>query len=205
MFKEMKKTRILLALWGFADETAKKGELTKRLVRKGESAKDYQPVLGALLEDHAVALQDGQYRLTDAGIECLKQELMKSDFKFTGNVGEKTVNALLKWIRLQGEFSVQTNGEPASAIDSYNEFKQIALNAYERLDRGDNLVPIHRLREEIGQRVARKNFDEWLMEMQAEQLFYLQRGQAQGATREQMEGSIEDKIRGLLFFVSYPS
>jgi hypothetical protein len=53
--------------------------------------------------------------------------------------------------------------------------------------------------------VKREEFNEWLMTMQGEQLLYLQRGQARGVTDDQMQGSITDDVRGLLFFVSYPS
>lgn len=205
MPKKMQTTRILLTLWGFENETAKKGELTKRLVRKGESIKEYQPALEALIASNQITLQDGKYQLTASGTHLLQQELANSEFKFAGNVGEKTVNALLKWIRSAGVSGVHSNGKHEASIESYEEFKKIALDAYERLNRGDNLVPIYRLREEVGRQVDHKNFDKWLMEMQAEQLFYLQRGQSQGATKEQIEDSIEDEIRGLLFFVGYPA
>ncbi len=44
-----------------------------------------------------------------------------------------------------------------------------------------------------------------MMEMQAEQLFYLQSGEARGATEDQKRDSITDEVRGLLFFASQPS
>jgi hypothetical protein len=53
--------------------------------------------------------------------------------------------------------------------------------------------------------MSRENFKDLIMQMQADRLFYLQSGEARGATDEQKQDSISDDIRGLLFFASKPS
>jgi hypothetical protein len=79
---------------------------------------------------------------------------------------------------------------------------------FEKLNKTHNysgLVPIWHLRRELEERVSREEFNNWMMEMQAEQLFYLQSGEARGATEDQKRNSITDEVRGLLFFASKPS
>jgi hypothetical protein len=44
-----------------------------------------------------------------------------------------------------------------------------------------------------------------MMEMQAEQEFYLQTGEAREATEDQKRDSITNEIRGLLFYASKQS
>jgi hypothetical protein len=79
---------------------------------------------------------------------------------------------------------------------------------FEKLDKSYNysgLVPIWHLRRELGERIGRDEFTNWMMQMQGEQLFYLQSGEARGATDDQKRDSITDDVRGLLFFASQPS
>jgi hypothetical protein len=204
------KTRILLKLWGQKNQTAKQGELTGDLARKtkGETAPGYKLVLEQLCEAGAVVHEKKSgYSLTSTGEAELGRALCDESFKFDTNAGAKMVNALLKWIRQQqGAVSaVAISPKAAPAIDSYKVFKELALDTYERLNGSGSLVPIYRLRQEIGDQVSHQDFNKWLLEMQAEQVLYLQKGQAHGATSEQIQNSIEDEIRGLLFFISYPS
>jgi hypothetical protein len=94
------------------------------------------------------------------------------------------------------------------AIASYKEFKSEVLPLFEKLNKSYNysgLVPIWHLRQALGTRIGREEFNNWMMEMQAEQLFYLQSGEARGATEDQKRDSITDDVRGLLFFASQPS
>jgi hypothetical protein len=108
--------------------------------------------------------------------------------------------------------AVSTSAAPAKTkektIASYDEFKPEVLALFEKLDKSYNysgLVPIWHLRQALETRLAREEFNNWMMEMQAEQLFYLQSGEARGATDNQKRDSITDEVRGLLFFASQPS
>ncbi|BAZ14043.1 hypothetical protein NIES4071_58830 [Calothrix sp. NIES-4071] len=209
------KTRLLLALWdlGATGQEVKKGEVTRRIVTKGKKIADYQDVFKELEKEGAIIVSKKGYSLaTPEGLESLSKGLRSSDFRFEGTiVGTWAANALLKWIsEMNGAVaskSVSTNNVK-SAIASYDEFKSEILDLFEKLDKGHvygGLVPIWHLREALGERVNRHNFNDWMMEMQAEKLLYLQSGEHRGATKEQKDASIENEIRGLLFYASQPS
>jgi hypothetical protein len=156
---------------------------------------------------------------TPKGLQMLNEGLKSDEFQFDSAIGAKAANALLKWLREQstsGKGAV-SNGASApadtaksaeGAIASYEHFKSEALPMFEKLNKTHNysgLVPIWHLRRELEERVSREEFNNWMMEMQAEQLFYLQSGEARGATEDQKRNSITDEVRGLLFFASKPS
>ncbi|HIK32811.1 MAG TPA: hypothetical protein IGS17_13045 [Oscillatoriales cyanobacterium M59_W2019_021] len=208
-------TRLLLALWDMttSPETAivKKSELLNRVKKKNEKSQDFQPLLDALEEKGAIERRTEKrtalVSLQESGVQLLATGLRNSEFEYTSNVGKKDANALLKWIRQMGGLASGSVGT-VQAIDSYDEFKAEVLNLFEKLDKGYNyigLVPIWHLRREMGERVDRLQFNDWMMEMQAEKLFYLQSGEARGATDEQKRDSIYSDIRGLLFYASQPS
>lgn len=211
------KTRTLLALWDLegAKTEVKKSELTKRVIRTNEKAGDYQGVFEQLEKAGAIAIATknriASLSLTEQGLQMLGEGLKSPKFEYEAGVGAKTVNALLKWIR-QVDGAVSSPTAPVAAlvarIESYKAFKSEVLALFETLDKTYNysgLVPIWHLRHELGERVSREEFTDWMMEMQGDQLFYLQSGEARGATDEQKRDSIKDEVRGLLFFASKPS
>jgi hypothetical protein len=60
------------------------------------------------------------------------------------------------------------------AIASYEEFKPVALEVYDQLNRDYNLDELGAdlsNSAEIGDRVSRSHFNEWLLEMQATTFF----------------------------------
>lgn len=213
------KTRLLLALWdmGGTNGEVKKGKLTDRIKRKNEKSRDYQKLFEQLEEAGAIAIETkkrvANVSLKDKGLEMLGSGLKSPDFQYEAAVGAKTVNALLRWFR---EMGIRSDGTHPAApsktlegtIASYEEFKPEVLALFEKLDKNYNysgLVPIWHLRHELEKRISREEFNNWMMEMQAEQLFYLQSGEARGATEDQKRDSITDEVRGLLFFASQPS
>ncbi|KAF3888960.1 MULTISPECIES: hypothetical protein [Nostocales] len=215
-------TRLLLALWdlGGAKQEVKKGELTKRIVSKTRKVADYQGIFNELQQQGAIAIsKTGFTILSPKGLEVLGEGLKSPHFKFEGTiVGTWTANALLKWIgqtnSMVSSLASSTNGVKSAAsnvgkaIASYDEFKPVALNLFNELNITHSyggLIPIWHLRDILGKQVNRENFNNWMMTMQEEQLFYLQSGEARGATEEQKRNSIESEIRGLLFFASKPS
>ncbi|MEB3180909.1 MAG: hypothetical protein VKL59_18035, partial [Nostocaceae cyanobacterium] len=161
------KTRVLLTLWdlGGNETPVKRSELNNRIVRTKEKAADYKAVYEQLEKDGAVTLATKNrvvnVALTEKGLQMLGDGLNSDDFAFDGNqVGTKVANALLKWIRQMGGVVAATsegvktsvNGTH-SAIESYDEFKQVVLDVYDKLNQNynlDNLVPIYRIRREIG-------------------------------------------------------
>jgi hypothetical protein len=86
------------------------------------------------------------------------------------------------------------------AIASYDEFKPVALDVYDQLNRDynlDSLVPIYRIRREIGDRVSRSHFNQWLMEMQANDILQLQGGSLPDSDPSKIEDSITTELSGL--------
>ncbi|MBO1346515.1 MAG: hypothetical protein EBE86_003515 [Hormoscilla sp. GUM202] len=214
------KTRVLLTLWAMEQdrEEVKKSELIQKSKRSREKAGDYKGILQELLEAGAIAIvtenRVAKVSLTEKGKQILGEGLKNPEFSFEGNqVGSKVVNAVLDWYR-QSDANVPTAlvtekvEAKEGAIASYEDFQSKVLALFEKLDIGYNysgLVPIWHLRRELGEAVGREEFNEWIMEMQAQKLFYLQSGEARGATDDQKQDSITSEVRGLLFYASQPS
>jgi hypothetical protein len=208
------KTRLLLALWdmGGAEADVKKGELTDRVKRKNDKSGDYKKVFEQLEQAGAIAIATknrvANVSLKDKGLEMLGAGLKSPDFHYEAGVGAKTVNALLRWFR---EMGTPTDGAPAAApgktskggIASYDEFKQVALDIYNRLNQDynlDHLVPIYRIRHAIADRVSRSHFDEWLLEMQANDIFQLIGGEMTDITPDKAEDSIKTELGAMRYY-----
>lgn len=200
------RTRLLLALWdlGGTQQEVKKGQLTKRIVSKSQKVADYQGSFEELQNQGAIAISKKGYSLTSGkGLEVLGEGLRSGDFKFEGTiVGTWAANALVRWISqidiAVASADVPVNGKSALAelskgIASYDEFKSVALEVYDKLNQNynlDDLVPIYRIRREIGDRVSRTEFSEWLLEMQADDIFQLMTGEIQDFNSDKRDDSI---------------
>ena len=200
------RTRLLLALWdlGGTQQEVKKGQLTKRIVSKSQKVADYQGSFEELQNQGAIAISKKGYSLTSSkGLEVLGEGLRNSDFKFEGTiVGTWAANALVKWIS-QIDFAVAGADVPVngkSAIVSYDEFKSVALEVYDKLNyeyNFNNLVPIYRIRRGIGDRVSRTEFNDWLLETQANDILQLQGGTVEDNAPDKIEDSITTVLDGL--------
>lgn len=213
------KTRILIALWDLAgvDNQVTKGNLNERIGRKKNNAQDYDKAYKQLEKDDAISIfiknkREAKISLTQKGFEMLGEGLKNPKFEFNSLIGAKTGNALLKWIReIDKTVSTTIASDDAlgkGTITSYKEFKPKILNLFHKLDKSysySGLVPIWHLRSEMKEIVIRDDFNSWMMEMQAEAIFYFQSGEALGATEEQKQDSLNSEIRGLLFFASEPT
>ena len=206
------KVRVLLNLWdlGGGKMMVKKGELTKRIVRTNETSVRYRDVLGELQEAGAIVYslvnRVTLVELSARGKEVLADGLKSRDslFEFDGSqIGTRLGNALLKWNRHQdgaAGVAVEKGKGDVRAIASYEEFKSVALDVYDSLNRDynlDDLVPIYRMRRAIGERVGRSQFNEWLLEMQANDIFQLQGGSVEDSAPDKIEDSITTKVNGL--------
>ncbi|HEY9632835.1 MAG TPA: hypothetical protein V6D14_05490 [Coleofasciculaceae cyanobacterium] len=203
------KTRLLLALWdlGASQKEVMKGQLTKRVVQKNLKASDYQGIFDQLEKDEAIAIAKNKYSLSPKGVEMLGESLKHPDVKFEGTiVGTWVANALVRWIA-QMDGAVSTPATKAKtqekAIASYDKFKHVALDVYDQLNRDynlDDLVPIYRIRREIGDRVSRSQFNEWLSEMQANDILQLIGGEMPDLTQDKREDSITIPGGGLRYY-----
>jgi len=203
-------TRLLLSLWDLQglDQAVKRSELNKRLVRSQEKAKDYQLIVDQLEKDGAIKIttknRSVTVSLTPQGLELLKSGLQDPDFEFSGSIiGTKFPNALLKWVRSLGDSSpvsppLAPEAEPqqdkkASKLKTYGDFKKAVLTVYDQLNQGYNLkdlVQIYRIRREIGDRVERLQFNEWLVKMQEDDIFQLMSGEVAEMTPDKKEDSL---------------
>ncbi|WP_445172894.1 hypothetical protein [Microcoleus sp.] len=210
------KVRVLLNLWdlGGGKMRVKKGDLTKRMVRTNETSQRYVGVLGELQESGAIEYslvnRVTMVELSAKGKEVLAQGLKSRDslFEFDGSqIGTRLGNSLLKWIRHQdgaASVAVEKGKRDVGAIASYEEFKAVALDVYDSLNRDynlDDLVPIYRMRRAIGERVGRSEFNEWLLEMQANDIFQLIGGSVEDSAPDKIEDSITTKVNGLRCYV----
>lgn len=193
--------RLLLALWDLGGAAVRKGDLNGRFsgkVPEANAACINLMQLGAI-----AASENGRLMtLTSAGKVLLLKSLTKGEFKFEAQIGAKTANALLMWLRAQVDIdkSPAAKDLDAQTINSYGIFKSVALDTYTRLNRDfnlDNLVPIYRIRREIGDRATRQNFDDWLLTMQADDIFQLQGGSVPDGDAAKIEDSIVTELSGL--------
>jgi hypothetical protein len=201
-------TRLLLALWDLAGTENKvtKGKLNERIGRKKNNAKEYDQAYQQLEQEGAIAVVGNKrllsISLTDKGLQALDAGLKSSEFEFTSQIGAKTANALLRWMR-QNSTSFGTyelvNGVK-SAIASYDEFKLVTLEVYKKLDSNYNLndlVPIYRIRREIGEVISREDFNTWLLEMQADDILQLEGGSVEDSASDKIEDSVTTELDGL--------
>ena len=214
--KNRGKTRLLLALLE-AQQPVMKKLLNSRVVPKSEKVKDYQSVFEELQQLGAIVKSKEGYSLVfPKGLELLDESLKTTDFGFEGTiVGTWAANALLKWIREVDSDAnsaaatpshVAKNGKSSKeVIKSYENFKEVTLEVYDELNRDynlDNLVPIYRIRRKIGDRVSRKDFNEWLLEMQGEDIFQLEGGSVEDSASDKIEDSITTELDGLRCYAS---
>lgn len=205
------KTRLLLALWdlGAHEKEVKKGQFTKRVVSKGQKMGDYQRILQELEEIGALKVTKTGYQLTsDKGLQALGDGLRSGKFKFEGTiVGTWAANALLRWIAQTPAViqpAVSDGAVKVALISSYDEFKSVALEVYDKLNNNynlDDLVPIYRIRREIGDRVSRENFNTWLLEMQGDDIVQLLGGSLSDSDPSKLEDSITTSVSGLRCYV----
>ncbi|MBL1199258.1 MAG: hypothetical protein FWK04_09255 [Nostoc sp. GBBB01] len=204
------KTRVLLALWdlGGIKQQVSKGLLTKRIVSKTKKVADYQGIFEELQKQGAIAISKKGYSLiSPKGLEVLGEGLRSDGFKFEGTiVGTWAANALVKWISQinvgVASADVAVNGK-TGAIASYDEFKSAALEVYDKLNyeyNFNNLVPIYRIRREIGDRVSRTEFSKWLLEMQEKDVLQLMAGEMRDITPDKRDDSITVPGGGLRYY-----
>ncbi|ERT06361.1 hypothetical protein M595_3723 [Lyngbya aestuarii BL J] len=205
------KTRLLLMLWdlGGATDEIKKSDLINSVKQGKDKVATYQPVLDELNEKGAIAIttknRSVKVSLTDIGLKILEACLKSPDFEYNARqrVRTKDFNAILRWLRQTDNNTKQVNSQPSTPenkITSYDEFKSVALEVYDRLNRDfnyDNLVPIYRIRREIGEKVTRSQFSDWMLEMQAEDIFQLQGGSVEDSAPDKIQDSITTELAGL--------
>ncbi|MBD2609493.1 hypothetical protein H6G81_34655 [Scytonema hofmannii FACHB-248] len=204
-------TRLLLALWelGGAKQEVNKGKLHDRIKSKEKKIADFKDIFEDLEKKGAIAISKKGYTLASPqGLAVLSEGLKSGDFKFEGTiVGTWAANALIKWIGEMDGADVPVNGVK-SEIKSYDEFEKVTLEVYDKLNRDYNLndlVPIYRIRREIGDRASRDHFSDWLLEMQANDILQLMAGEMPDITPDKRDDSITIPGGGLRYYAKHLS
>lgn len=89
-------------------------------------------------------------------------------------------------------------------IKSYDDFKAAILSTYEQINLDynlNNLVPIYRIRRQIGELVTRENFNEWMLNMQSDNILELLSESLPDNDPINLEDSITTDANGLLYYV----
>ncbi|MFN5304371.1 MAG: hypothetical protein ACK5C9_17445 [Pseudanabaena sp.] len=208
MSKVNTEIRLLLNLWGLGNGQGlvKKSELLRPYKGKEKKAV-YEVSLNDLADSGAIALtmdkKVPKLSLTDAGSQQLANGLLSSDFGFEGQlVGSRLANAALRWFRQYQGVGVSVDAI-ASKISTYDEFKVVASETYDQLNREfnfDNLVPIDRIRRAIGERVTRSQFNDWMLELQSKEIFQFITGRVTDLTPDKEQDSITTELGGLRYY-----
>lgn len=198
--------RLLLNLWdlGEGQGVVNKGKLLRSASKDKDKATIFKNALQSLIDGGAIAVskekRTEKYALSDAGLQKLVGGLRSPDFAFEGAaVGSRLANAAL---RLVGQSQVQSV-ESAPKISTYEEFKAVALETYDQLNRDynyDNLVPIYRIRRAIGERVTRSQFNDWMLEMQSKEILQFITGRVTDLTPDKEQDSITTELGGLRYY-----
>ena len=208
----VEKTRLLLTLWAMSctEGTVKKSELTSKVKqkRKGKNVGVSQSLYDELQAADVIKIykqnQTPMVSLTDTGKQILIDSLINPDFVFDATVvAARLANGLIALIRELHQGGIPLTSVKQVTIASYEEFKAIALQVYDQLNKDynyDNLVPIYRIRRTIGDQVSRSRFNEWMLEMQANDIFQLLGGEVLNVTGDQVEDSILPPVGKLRFF-----
>ena len=191
--------RFLLALWDLGGADIRKGLVNSRFSGKTAAV---NAACARLTEAGAIeSSPDGRFlTLTDTGKVLLGSSLVQDKFEFEAQIGAKTANALLNWFRSKANINQPFNDRQEAAIATYIEFQELALAAYDRLNSDfnfDRLVPIYRIRRDLGNRVARTSFNEWLLKMQADGILQLLEGTVEDSAPDKLEDSVMTKVSGL--------
>ncbi|MBD2553032.1 hypothetical protein H6G51_07055 [Limnothrix sp. FACHB-708] len=216
----MQSTLLLLVLWDLERMTGagvpRKGKVSGKgkddtaRSRCGSKVKvsDFEEAVDALLQAGAVSENGGRLSLTAAGKARLDQELRAGKLTFWTKgqkgtvVSAKNAQAALNWLQ-QAPAPAAGAVSAGEKITSYDEFKTVVLDTHKFLNeehRCENFVPIYQIRRQLGDRISRTQFDEWLLEMQGDDIFQLEKGNASDASKDQLKDSIETKTSGLRFY-----
>jgi DNA-binding PadR family transcriptional regulator len=210
--------RLLLALWELSQNEAlpNRSTLIKAAKKSSQKVSEYDSALKISVQSgYAREFEkDKVYQLTEAGKAAIREglknqpeELMPEADSTASVVGRRDYERLLKWMQQEliqaakeklsdaATVSTVTSNEETTAktITSYDAFKDLALEIHDMLNRDynyDNLVPIYRIRREIGDRVSRLEFSNWLLEMQAEDILLLMEGSVEDSAPDKIQDSV---------------
>lgn len=200
-------TRVLLSL--FAIDEAEVSP--SHFVPKGAK---YKQALTDLVENGCLAetLKGKRYKkysLLPQGRHQLIQNLANDELSFFSVLGPKTTNGLLKVFRELGHTTSDSsqNGSQNGhrhVISSYKDFSSFVIDFCQKLDVKDNLdglIPIYRVRREVGDSVGREQFDSWMFELQADNQLQMMGDDLSDTPQDQKDDSVQIPGGNLRFYI----
>jgi hypothetical protein len=195
--------RLLLALFHLGGQDISKSQWLNLFKRKSEKVKDMQPLVTSLEQEGSIKINSSkstqQVSLLLKGQNKLRNGLIDNQLSFSSSVvSTKFVKALLQW--MQSENMKINKPTDTPKLNSYPEFKQRIMQVYEKLNldyKFGDLVPIYHIRRQVGEAVERPNFDEWLLEMQADDILQLLEGSVEDSASDKLADSIRTPLSGL--------
>jgi hypothetical protein len=195
--------RLLLALSHLGGHDVSKSQWLNLFKRKSEKVKDMQLLVDSLEQEGFIGIDGSKsiqkISLLLEGRNKLRNGLINNHLSLSGSViSTKFVKALLQW--MQSENMKNNINTSIPKLNSYPEFKQQIMQVYEKLNsdyKFGNLVPIYQIRRQIGEAVERHKFDEWLLEMQADDVLQLLEGSVEDSASDKLADSIRTPLSGL--------
>lgn len=192
--------RLLLALFYLGGQNITQTQWLNLFKRKSERIGGFQKSVVTLEAENSIKIEtvksQRRVSLLPNGERKLSQSLANGQLSCEGAVvSTKFAQALLQWI--------QSERNPAhldsEKITSYAEFQKVTLQVYDRLDQDfkyGNLVPIYQIRRQVGAIVDRSQFDEWLLEMQSDDILQLLEGSVEDSAPDKLADSIRTQLSG---------
>ena len=206
-------TRILLSLFALDEDKVSPSNFVPKGTKYKQALVDLVEV--GCLSETLKSKRYKKYSLLPQGKHQLLKNLSNNELSFSSNIGPKTTNGLLKVFReLVNDVITPTaasrgkvenvffNGNGHS-ISSYKAFVSVTLDVYNQLNNDfqcEDLVPIYRIRRTIGDQISRTQFNEWLLEMQANDKLQLIGGAIPDLTPDQAEDSITTALGGIRYY-----
>jgi len=204
-----RRVRLLLMLWclGGVEAPVMRGELMRRVKVGKERSADFVAIVEGLVTDGAIEVVSRyQLRLLRSGVERLRVELLDPMFEFGGVVlGKRFVSPLLRFVREVVAGSVVAEVEVVEKIEDFETFKSILLDTYQALISRfnyDRLVPIYQIRREIGDRVDREQFNQWIIKIQVDGSLEMMDCGERKTTPDQIADSVQPPLGRLWFFAA---
>ena len=196
-------TRILLSLFAIDEDKVSPSNFVPKGTKYKQALVDL--VEYGCLSETLKGKRYKKYSLLPQGKHQLLKNLSNDELSFFSVLGPKTTNGLLKVFREldhNNPGSIQ-NGH-RHAISSYQDFSSFVIGFCQKINIEDNLdglIPIYRVRREVGESVDREKFDNWLFELQADNRLQMMGDDLSDTPQDQKDDSVQIPGGNLRFYI----
>jgi hypothetical protein len=170
---------------------------------------DFAPIVVDLVADGSIVVESvGRskvYTLLALGMDRLRAGVIDPGFGFEGTVvGTRFVSLLLRFFReVVAVAPVGVAPVEVERIEDYEAFKPILLDTYRELLSRFNynrLVPIYQIRRELGDRVDRETFNQWIIQSHKDDVLEMMDCGERNITPDEIADSVKPPFGQLWFF-----